>query len=118
MGSRCPGRGRRAPGDAGSGNTWRDEARRGAVRAREDLGDGVSDDRRRYAAGVTASSATAIAAPAYDRHLCLWSARISSSAASSLTRIAPRAQTTTARASLSLREHAAYEDALASPHSF
>ena len=39
-------------------------------------------------------------------------ARASSPAASSLTRIEPRAQTTKARASLSLREHAAYEDAL------
>src|SRR6266516_4003593 len=36
--------------------------------------------------------------------LCTWSARVSSAAASSLTRIEPRAQRTTARASLLLRE--------------
>jgi len=46
------------------------------------------------------------------------SVTVSSSAASSLTRIEPRAQTTTARASLSLREHAAYEDTLTSLYSF
>jgi hypothetical protein len=49
---------------------------------------------------------------ALPRHLGLGRGRISSSAASSLTRIEPRAQTTTARASLLLREHAAYEDTL------
>jgi hypothetical protein len=43
-------------------------------------------------------------------HLGMGRGGVSSSAASSLTRIEPRAQTTRARASLLLREHAAYED--------
>jgi hypothetical protein len=49
---------------------------------------------------------------ALPAHLDFGRGRVSSTAASSLTRIEPRAQTTTARASLSLREHAAYEDTL------
>ncbi len=52
---------------------------------------------------------------ALPTHLGLGRGRVSSPAASSLTRIEPRAQTTKARASLSLREHAAYEDTLPLP---